>query len=290
MGISLVQPVPAYAAAQTQSIVVSPSSVELALEPGESATKALMVVNNGSNPFMLDISVAPYSVRGEDYSVQYTLLPGAQDVSKWVSFTKPTAQVRIEPGKLQEVTYTVSIPKSAKPGGYSAAVFATTTPDPAPTNSVVAHNRVAVMQYITVKGDVEQNGQASTEPYSSVSWNGALTMPYSVKNMGGGYFTAKVSAVVKTPWGSEVARVSEERYVLPQTERRMVLDWQAQGAFGIYKVEQSAEYLGRTEQISSRWLLVIHPAILIGVVSLLVGGTMLVVFRIKSRQHIRPRH
>ncbi len=277
------------AATQSQSIAVTPSSVDLALAPGESATKALTVVNQGSDAFVLDMSAAPYSVRGEDYDPQYTSLPGALDPSKWVTFISPTAQVRVEPTKLREVTYTVSIPASAKPGGYVLALFATTTPDPVPA-SVVAHNRVAIMQYITVKGTVEQGGHASAQPYSFISWDGTVTMPYRVKNTGEGYFIAKVSAVVKTLWGSEVARISEERYVLPQTQRRMVLDWQAQTAFGIYRVEQSADYLGRTERLPTQWLLVIHPIVLLGLALLIVGGVMLVAFRTKSRGLTRLKH
>ncbi len=269
-------------AAQNQRVVVSPSSVELELEPGESAKRILTVVNKGTDSFVLNMSAVPYSVRDEDYGPKYTLPPGAVDASKWVAFVNPDAHVRIEPEKLSEVGYIVQVPKEAKPGGYYVALFATTTPG-STSNMVVVHNRVAVIQYITVKGDVEQSGEVSTNSFKPVLWGGTLTLPYDVENTGGSHFMVKLSAIVKTAWGSEVDRVSEERYVLPRTERRVDIDWHAKEILGIYKIEQSAQYLGRTEQLPSRWLIIAQPIALIGLIALVAGVALYAVIRVKRR-------
>jgi len=170
-----------------------------------------------------------------------------------------------------------------KPGGYTVALFATTTPDPR-TESVVVHNRVAVMHYITVKGAAAESGEARAEPFEALSWDGAFTLPFRVKNTGSTHFRVEVRTAIKTLWGREVAMLTKTRQVLPQTERLVTLDWQSTVPFGIYSVEQSVVYLGKTEQLSRRYLVVMHPAVALGIVLILVSIGTLVLLRWKKRR------
>jgi hypothetical protein len=261
-------------------MVVSPFSVELSLAPGESKTKVLSMVNKGAQAFKVTVTAVPYSIRTDEYISQYSVLPDKVDASTWVTFANIPADLVVEPEKVQEITYTVHIPNTAKAGGYYIAVLVTTTPYPTPIG-VVAHNRVAVTNYITVTGDLAQSGAASLTKFGGYVGGDVLTMPYTVKNTGQGHFIAKVAARVTTLWGHEVAHLSEEEYVLPATERRMTLEWPTKNIFGVYKVEQSAEYLGQTDYLSSHFIFVGNPGLIFGGILLVIGVGLLIGFRIQ---------
>jgi len=86
---------PALAAADTtssQNIALTPSSAQLSIDPDASSTGTFSVVNQGKDSFVFSVSTAPYYVKGEDYTPDFTLLPGKVDASKWVSLAGATTQ------------------------------------------------------------------------------------------------------------------------------------------------------------------------------------------------------
>lgn len=266
---------------QQQRIVVSPGSTDIALNPGETVTKSVTVVNKGEKSVNIAVSAVSYVVDGKGYIPRYTLAPGAADASTWISFEGTSTGIVVKAQEVYEVSYTVRIPSTAKPGGYAAVVFVTSSPE-SPEGAIVVHDRVSVPQYITVKGDVHTSGTATTEPIPGLLGGGKLQLPYAVTNTGGGHFIAKVTAIVKTPWGSTVYEQSDERYVLPGTERLITLEWQPETVFGMYKVEQSAEYLGTVQSLATRWIVVVHPEMLLGVGFIVLGVGWFVTTRRKK--------
>lgn len=284
VGAALVLAAPPASAAdfaQQQRIVVSPGSTDIAVDPGSSVTKSVTVVNKGEKSVTVEFSTAPYRVEGESYAPLYSQTPGVVDASAWIRFTGLSEPALLKPQEVREVSYIVQIPSTAKPGGYTAAVFVTSSPEVS-GGAVVVHDRVAVPQYITVKGDVHASGAAEAAPIPFVLWGGKLQMPYVVTNTGEGHFTAKVAVTVTAPWRATVYEVTDERYVLPGTKRLMTLEWQPRAIVGIYKVEQSAEYLGQTHTLSSHWIVLIYPEMLIGIIFLVLGTIWLIVVRRKN--------
>lgn len=255
---------------QKQRLTVAPSLVDIELAPGESIAKELTAVNKGTEAAFLSVSIAPYSVRDETEEPYYETLPGAPNVTKWVTITAPRERVHLAPEAVQEISYTVSIPPSTSPGGYLFAIFATTTPAES-SESVTVQNRIAVINYITVKGDVQPSGQVTTSPLQRLSWDGMLHTEFTVKNTGSMHFAATTTAIVKTLWGNEVGRVEDKRHILPFTEKRIELDWRSPYTLGIYRVDRSASYSGHTERFPTDWLIVIHPLILAGTILLITG-------------------
>lgn len=268
--------------APQQRIVVSPGSTDIALDPGGSITKSVTVVNKGEKAVLVGVTAVPFMVEGEAYAPRYALAPGAVDASAWIQFMGSAAAAVLRPQEVREISYVVQIPSTAKPGGYAAAVFVTSRPE-LPEGAIVVHDRVSVPQYITVKGEMQSSGTAQAGSLPGVLWGGTLQLPYTVTNTGEGHFTAKVTATVKTLWGATVYERSDERYVLPGTERRIKLEWQPDMVLGIYKIEQSAEYLGTAQNLAASWVVVLHPDMLIGIVFVIVGAVWLLAVRRKKR-------
>ena len=89
-----------------QRTVVTPSSINVALAPGENTTKELTAVNKGTEGSILKISAVAYSVRNESLEPSYKVLPGSPDVTKWVTVTTPqTESTPIAPEAVQKIQF-----------------------------------------------------------------------------------------------------------------------------------------------------------------------------------------
>lgn len=270
-----------------QRMVVTPSSVDLLLAPGESSQKDITVVNKGTEAFSLNVTAAPYSIDSQTNEPSYKPIPGSPDVTKWVT-TALDKDTQIAPEAVQEISYTVSVPPSTPPGGYLLAILVTATPI-TPSESVTVRSRIAVINYVTVKGEIALNGKVTASPFGHFSWNGTLKTEFIVKNNSPMYFTAATSTVITPLWGQEVGRVEDKRPVLPFTEKYITLDWQSPHTVGIYKVERSVNYLGRTESFPAEWFVVVHPLLIAGAVLLLAGLGLFVGLRKRRRGHTATR-
>lgn len=266
-----------------QRLTVAPSLVDVELAPGETITKEITAVNKGAEASFLQLSVASYSVESETQEPHYRALPGAPDVTKWVTIRTPEERVHLAPEAVQEISYTIQVPSSTLPGGYLFAIFATTTPA-AVSESVTLQNRIAVVNYVTVKGDSQTSGQVTAIPPQYLSWDGMFHAEFAIKNTGSMHFIATATTVMTTLWGNEVGRIEDRRHILPFTEKNIALDWRSPHAFGLYKVDRSVRYANHTEQFPTSLLLVIHPMIIAGTL-LIITGLVFFIARRRSGKH-----
>ena len=251
-----------------QSIALSPASTELSIDPGASIKDTIEVTNNGDVDFNVDLSVAPYHVVGIDYDPEFTLLPGATEVTSWVSLSSETTKVASH--EVYETEYTVTVPAGTASGGYYAVIFAETSPtEDSQAGGVVAHNRVGNLLYITVSGDVEMSGSVTSAPLDAVLFQSAVPIGVKVANTGGIHFLSNVQFSVDSIFGRKVFTSETERYVLPQTERLIESTWIPSSPAGIYKIHRSATVDGERRELPTQTVLFIQPWFA-GVLSLMV--------------------
>jgi hypothetical protein len=249
---------------------MTPSSTKLSVPPGGSTKNSFEVINAGDTSYNISVSAAPYQVEGINYDPLFTQQPGTTNASKWVRFTSTTTQSLLA-HKLTNINYVVTIPHGTAPGGYYAVLFAETTPT---TNShgVVSRNRVGNILYITVQGQVKTGGtlQSVATPY--ITRASSLPLAMLVGNTGGVHFVTVTNVTVKSVFGKDVFRASLQRYVLPQTVRKISATWGSMPPLGLYHIERSATIAGVYRQLPSQWLVVVHPWVVVvaGVVVLIV--------------------
>lgn len=263
-----------------QHITITPSSAELSIAPGQTASNSVIVVNQGQDSFKVNASVAPYHVKGINYDPQFTPLPGTVDASKWVHLDTTQLPV-LSPGQLVHLGYTVSVPAGTAPGGYYAVVFAETSP--VKNNSgVVAHNRVGEILYMTVKGPVRMSGNVLPGSLSHFSFTGSIPVALLVRNTGGVHFKTTVTVSVKNIFGKEVYKQAATRYVLPQTERNIVLTWNDHVPLGLYHVQRQATIPSGTVHLPGTWVFIVQPWLIVLVIIALV--VLLAVWLRKKRE------
>lgn len=286
-GMALVS-IPASAVTNdSQHIAITPSSAEVVVAPGESGTDSLAVVNQGSDSFNVSAAVSPYHVEGVDYDPQFTQLPGTVNASQWVTLQIP-ADTTLAPGKLLTINYTVSVPAGTQPGGYYAVIFAETSPVGV-TKGVITHNRVGEILYMTVTGAVKEAGSVTAGSMGHFNTSGSLTIPTLVRNTGGLHFKSAVTVTIKNLFGKQVFKQADNRYVLPQTERRVSFTWTNQIPIGIYHVSRQATTPSGTVHLPDTLVVMIQPWLIVLIIIAIVLVIVAVLRKVQKPQEPKKK-
>ncbi len=281
--LAAVQPVHAQTNT-SQNITMSPASTLVSVKPGASVEKKFEILNTGGDAYSIVTTASPYHVAGLEYNPQFTQLPGSTEVTSWVKVLNPLAMV--EPQKSAEVHYTVNVPEGTAPGGYYVVLFAETRPTALMESSgVVPRNRVGNILYITVEGPVQISGEVTPDHVGGFRYQPSIPIGFKVSNTGGVHFQTSVSVSVKSFTGKELFKASVDRYVLPQTERQISVDWSPTAPVGVYTVSRTANVAESDRTIPDETIIYIQPWVIIAVVVLII----LVILYFKTRSSARKK-
>lgn len=269
---------------------MSPASTQVTVEPGKSTSKAIQLINGGDNAYVINTSVAPYSVKSEEYDPSFTQLPGTVNVTSWIHLDK--SSLPLEARKTAAITYTLTVPKNAAPGGYYAVIFAETQPIiDAGGSGVIPRNRVGNILYITVAGDIKTRGDASSDKLGKVLIQSSIPLGLKVKNTGGVHFTSTATITVKGITGKQLLNASLERFVLPQTERHISTSWTPVSPIGIYTIQKSVTVAGENKTLPEQKILFIQPWLLAVIfIVMIVGGASIVTASAVRRKKRSKKH
>jgi len=255
--------------------------MQISVKPGGQAEGRLTVGNTGTEGFRASVEVTPYRVINEQYDASYQLLPGATDVSQWFRLSQTDAH--ISAGGVLDLTYTIAVPLSAKPGGYQARLFVTTTPTDV-TGSVMTHNRAGEELYITVEGQAPSGGAVTAPALPFWSWNGNFTARTIVANTGRMHFDATTTLSVYSVTSRRVQSASFERHILPETRRVLPISWSI-ATPGLYRIERKTTYLSHTET-ARQWVMVLSPLFFAGIFCIGGGGIAFAILRRRARKKL----
>ena len=189
---------------------------------------------------------------------------------QWVQFKQ--VKYRLEAGASTKVDYTVRVPSNARPGGHYGVIFAESQPSSEVSgNSVLRNKRVGSILYTTVNGDTTLKGSVVSTDIPFWQLQPPLKATTRIKNDGNTDFADTISYRVKDVFGNVKYETKAEWALLPQTIRRVTLDWDKAAWLGIYKVEIDHKYLDSSES-SSGYVLILPRYILIIFALLVVTG------------------
>lgn len=252
--LALLIPIKAQA---VQSITVTPTAIDKEVAAGTTIAGTTQVLNQAETAFNFNVYAAPYSVSGEDYDPSFVPIPGATNVASWIKLK--AAKTRIEPYSLSDVNYQISVPAATKPGSYYGVIFAETESQVDGTG-VVARKRVGTVMYIRVPGDVVQEGRV-------ISWNVPwfqapnLTQSIRIENTGTVHYAATIQTTIKDLFGSTKLTYKQQRNILPEKIRRVVIDWEKTPPLGIFKVSGSVTILDQVTPLPDRYVLVMSQSL-----------------------------
>ncbi len=268
--------------AASKEITITPTTNSPVINPGDTYKGDFTVVNSGQSGYKTINYAAPYHVSSEDYTPEFTALPTAPNISSWFNFSSPGSTIK--PGQSVKIQYTISVPENTQPGGYYAAIFAETQVGKN-SKGIALNQRVGELFYIKVAGKVVESGSIASWQ-SKFFQSNPLTSTLRIKNDGSIHFPAKIKYNVKDILGNTKYQLNTTKVVLPQTIRKLDMIWDKAPALGLFKVDASVEYLGHTQYLKSKWVLVMSGAALwcIAIFIALLISSVLIVYMTRKRK------
>jgi hypothetical protein len=254
------------------NIGIAPASFDYTIQPGSSVKNYFYLDSTSTSSMHVSLGVRPFQVTGEDYEQSYNFDPNVTDATKWLTFERK--DYTIPAGKRVQVNFTLSIPKGVKPGGYYIVAFAESDPQkPQGAVAVGNTNRIGSLFYLAVGGDVQRSGKV--ESWNADSWQVGSPMKavLRMRNDGNVHYNAEYDVVVSDMLGNRKARITSSRVVLPKTIRRYELDWDKAPAFGFFKVSGTVTYLGKTETLPVKNVLMLSSTfflVMFGALSVII--------------------
>jgi hypothetical protein len=243
--------------AAPEVLTISPTAIKPVINPGTVKNGSFQVINQGQQGYNVIIYAAPYSVKSENYTPDFSPIPGTPTVASWLHFSQ-TSSI-IQPNQALTVDYAITVPPNTPAGGYYAVAFVETQ---APKNAsgVIVNEQVGEIFYIQVAGPVKQAGKI-------LSWASyffqkpPLIAALRLENTGGLYYFSNISIVVRDIFNSPKFTLTTQKVVLPQTIRQLTVTWAKTPSLGLFKVTGSATILGHNQPLPTKYVLVMSQTV-----------------------------
>ncbi len=212
---------------QAQALTASPIKVELNTDPGKTTTSQFKLYNEGKTTETFYILAQNFEAKGEDGTP--TLVSGTDGLAGWI---EPINSVTIGPKEYKTIPLAITVPKSAEPGGYFAAILSSTVPPVSKGNqNVLLEGQVGTLVLLQVNGDFQQGAHILEFGTSSKSsWFTSLPVEfyYRFQNAGASYEKPIGDLQIKNIFGGTTKTIptnSDRGNVLPKSIRRFTTTW-----------------------------------------------------------------
>ncbi len=149
------------------SVTVTPPLFQLTIEPGETWSSSLKVVNSNAYDVMYYAESMDFAAEGESGAGSITPVVNegtstnktSYSLASWIELSHDPILVR--KGSSASIPFTVHVPQNAEPGGHYAAILVGTKP-PRPSEagaSVAISSYVTSLLFVRIQGDVKESGR-----------------------------------------------------------------------------------------------------------------------------------
>ena len=248
-----------------ESITLSPAVSKPTVNVSEKTEGKLTVINDGLKDYRFLLYARPFSVKSESYDPDYTEITDRTEAYQWIKFDK--TDLNLAAGDRVSIGYTITVPKNASAGGHYAVLFAETQPDEPSSTQVARKKRVGSLVYITVNGEIKQAG--SLESWRAPFWQtqSPIKSDIRIKNSGNVHFQVDSKVIYSTVFNKKRFELNQQNLILPGTVRRIETPMQNSPYFGVFKVSGEANFLNKTETLPEKWVILVPPTILFGLLT-----------------------
>jgi P pilus assembly chaperone PapD len=206
------------------SISVSPIRVEHLVKQGEKGTDMISVINDGTAPTRLRVSIEDWALTKDGNPMFMKAENSRYSCAEWIRINP--VDFRLAPGQTREVRYTITVPQGVEDGGYRAAIIFETVPDVTPgekVKRVFLRGRIVTIVYELV-------GKPTPEGHSKglrveLKKEG-VDLIVALQNTGKVHYRTKGSITVKDADGKKAFEVDmPDVPVLPESEREVKVSY-----------------------------------------------------------------
>lgn len=214
--------VPLAASAQSSiGIAISPLVFEITGNPGETITNQIKITNNSQNTTEITMSVEDIAPSDEEgHVVVEPADTQSYSASQWIS-TSPS-KFTLDPGGSQWVSFSITLPSNAEPGGHYASIVAAGTVVAGGGGSGTAIlPRVGALALITVPGDVTEKLTVTNFSAPHYSEYGPISFTVAFQNEGNIHEKPNALITVTNWLGQKIAAIPlPQNNVLPTATRK----------------------------------------------------------------------
>ncbi len=240
------------------SITIAPPLFQLNLQPGETWTSVIAVVND--NPYNMTLYADPvlFKPSGESGSPVFIAPPStdageidSSTLAGWI--TVPEGAIDVAREQTYSLPITISVPQDASPGGhYAAVLIGNHAPDGEAEGSTVSvTSSIAALVFLTVSGDVIEKGRIRDFVTEKTLYEKAEAhFSLRFENQGNVHLIPQGSIIIYNMFGKERGNIPINHHkdygnVLPESVRKFTFSWTSDIGIwdiGRYKAEATIGY------------------------------------------------
>lgn len=267
---------------------VSPSYAEIEeMRPGKNYNGVFKVQNTGSKDFDYAISITPYNVSDDKYTIDSDTETAYNQIKDWITLSQDSGTLAADSS--EEISYTIRIPNDAPAGGQYALINIRMVQDSdAGTGAAITANKQIGFRLLgDIEGNTRRTGKVTEQSIPSILFNPPISATSVVENTGNTHIVASYVLQVFPLFSNEEVYTNEESpyevTVLPETSRYNSISWDDAPHLGIFRVKQTVTIADDTQTIEKTVFLC--PIWFIFIILLLIFCAVFWIFsRIKSRK------
>ncbi len=276
----LIRPTTTAFAQETTRLSVAPVTFELSADPGQTLTNQIKVINTSDSALQLETKVENISGTGDRGQVELTEEETDFSLSSWIK-TDPSS-FTLAPKETKNVSFTITVPKNAEPGGhYGTILVGTIAADKPDTTGAVIAQRLGSLVLVKVSGEIDEQAAVSrfqTKTFSG-EWEerlatdgktkilapkgerldkerqlryfdqGPIAFDIGVNNSGNIHVKPVGYVTIYNLFNQKVAELPlDPRNIFPENDRRLTVIWPVKRLWGVYYRAQLAALYGTTNQ------------------------------------------
>lgn len=243
--------------AQTIGIRISPIKIDELVKPGEVINKTIKVTNDSTSAKTFYVYLNDFEADGE--TGQAKLVPAGTSeygLSSWLAITNQGLD--FTPGETKEVSFSLTVPNDAAPGGYTGAILVGTEAPKVKVESedkgaaISTAQRTACLLLFQIAGKTNEDAYVREFTTDKEFYGTPFDIKFllRVNNIGNTHIRPQGTISVKNLFGKDVAiiRINEKNSsVLRNSIRKFEESWSGKLAFGKYKAVLGLTYGVNTE-------------------------------------------
>lgn len=286
--------VPAVMAEEEQmyGFSMSPMDQQIVLMPGDSYESSLRVTNPGTHTTDLDyeVNVEPF-YRNDDATAIFENIGGRGEMANWITITSHQTG-HLSPNETDEVTFRIDVPEDAPAGGQYASVIVSSSSSANDDAMIKETRRIGHLIYAEISGETVREGEIMNLNVPAFLLSGNITGSVSIKNTGNTHGVGTYKLQVFPLFSDEEVYTNEEspeqHLILPDQTLYTETAWENTPAVGIFNVVYTAEFAGKTVQVSK--MVIKCPVILLFIIIFAIIAIIIYfVMRAKNRKNSRKR-
>jgi hypothetical protein len=213
-------------AQDVMGIAISPLVFEISGNPGEVVENQVKITNRSDST--TEITMTVEDIAPSDEAGHVIVEPAETEtysVARWISITPK--KFSLDPGEGKWVTFTLSLPLNAEPGGhYGTVVAAGSIISGSSATGAFIVPRVGALLLVSVPGEINEDLTIRDFTAPTYSEYGPINFEVSFKNTGTIHLKANGLITITNWLGQKVAEIPyPEKNVLPDSVRKIEASW-----------------------------------------------------------------